>query len=75
MFLNYAPLFSGDLYGHIRVLNEAKRIYKVLLSSEKIDKNLGGRLELSLRVSSPILSILTDFNNVTPYIGFHLLKN
>ena len=36
LFLNYAPLFCGDLYyvyGNIRVFNEANRIYIQLLTS------------------------------------------
>ena len=44
--LIYATLFCGDLYRHIRVFIEAKRIYIFLLCLEKIYKNLGGRLEL-----------------------------
>ena len=36
----------NNLYGHIGVFPEAKKIYTVLLGSKKIDKNLGGRLEL-----------------------------
>ena len=37
-----------------RVFNEAKRIYIVLMSLEKIDKNLGGQLEIltSIHVSN-----------------------
>ena len=54
MFLTYAPLFCVNLYGHIRVFNEAKKIYIVLMSLEKIDKNLGGQLEIltSIHVSN-----------------------
>ena len=39
-------LCLDNLYGHIGVFTEAKKIYTVLLGSKKIDKNLGGRLEL-----------------------------
>ena len=50
-------MFCGHPYGRIRVFNEANRIYISLFSSEKINKNLGGRLEL-------LTSILHGINRI-----------
>ena len=66
MFLNCAKLFSGNLYGYVDVVNKAKIIYKVLLASEKIEKNLGGRLELLISIYTVIqpVVILCQFMNI-----------
>ena len=36
-------LLSGNLYGYVGVVTEAKMFYLVFLASKKIDKNHGGR--------------------------------
>ena len=72
MCLNCAKLFSRHVYRYVGVVNEAKIIHLLLLGSKKIDKNLGGRLELLTKyTNSSSRSVLW----LSSLIGLQLSSN